>query len=201
MEQKMDESLYDYLERFKKLTTACPYHGYNQQNLVMYFYSGMTDGERRMVNAASGGNLQNKTPAEAFELFSELAEGSRQFSQRFNIHQAKAASTSREDLNLKNDVSELKDMMKRLMLNGGIQQVWACGLCAEITHPTDACPSLQDPPTVVNAMGDYQGQRSRYEPYAINNAPNFRYGNQNLAPFPPRQQYPPQRQGMSTYEI
>ena len=73
----MDESLYDYLECFKKLTMACPYHGYTQQNLMMYFYSGLTDEERRMVNAASGGNIQNKTTEEVFELFSEQAEGSR----------------------------------------------------------------------------------------------------------------------------
>jgi len=35
IEQKFDESLYDFLEWFKRLTKACPYHGYSQQNLVM----------------------------------------------------------------------------------------------------------------------------------------------------------------------
>jgi len=171
VEQKYDESLYDYLERFKKLIAACPYHGYSQQNLVMYLYSGLTEEERRMVNAASGGNIQNKTPSEAFDLFHELAEGSRQFSQRSSKH-VNAASTSREDSNLKREMDEIKRMVKKLMLNGGIQQVRACGLCAETTHPTDACPTLDDPPAAVNAMGDYQGHRPRYDPYAVNNPPN-----------------------------
>ena len=83
----------------------------------MYFYSGLTEEERRMVNAASGGNIKNKTLAEAFEFFSKLAEGSRQFSQRTNGRQVKAASSSREDMNVKNELAELKDMMKKMMLN------------------------------------------------------------------------------------
>ena len=142
-----------------------------------------------MVNAASGGNIQNKTPSEAFELFSELAEGSRQFRQRTNKH-VKAASTYREEMNLKNEVAELKDMMKKMMLNGTNQHVRACGICAEISHPTDVCPTLQDPIEDVNAIGGFggQGQRPRYDPYAINNHPNLRYGNSQQ---PQQQQFLP----------
>ena len=102
---------------------------------------------------------------------------------------------------MKREVDEIKDMVKKLMLNGGVQQVRACGLSVETTHPTNACPTLEDPPTAVNPMGDYQGHRPRYEPYPVNNPPNYRYGPQNQAPYPPRQNFPTNSQGMSTEDM
>ena len=34
IEHEGNESLYDYLERFKKLIKTCPYHGYQDHDLV-----------------------------------------------------------------------------------------------------------------------------------------------------------------------
>ena len=57
VEQKDDDSLYEYWEQFKKLCASCPYHGYSEQDLVLYFYGGLSDEDLRMVNASSGGGL------------------------------------------------------------------------------------------------------------------------------------------------
>ena len=35
VEQADDETLYDYYERFKRLCTSCPYHGFDDQDLVL----------------------------------------------------------------------------------------------------------------------------------------------------------------------
>ncbi|XP_057517977.1 uncharacterized protein LOC130798899 [Amaranthus tricolor] len=84
IEQWSDESFYEYWERFKRLCASCPYHGYSDDDLILYFYNGLLNDEVRMVNAASGGSFLRKTPTAARELLEELAEGSRQFSRREN---------------------------------------------------------------------------------------------------------------------
>lgn len=179
IEQHATENLYDYYERYKKLVASCPYHGYSNQDLVLYLHGGLLDDERRMVNAACGGNILNKTPAGAFEMFSELAEGARQFRKT----SSKTVSSAKADSSLQTDVNELKEMMRKFMLNGNQQQVKACGICQDFQHPTDACPILQVPNVELNAVGGFVPQRPRHDPYSNSynpgwrDHPNFRYGN------------------------
>ena len=52
VEQEEDETLYDYNERFKRLCSSCPFHGYTTQDLVLYFYGGLLENDRRMIDAA-----------------------------------------------------------------------------------------------------------------------------------------------------
>ena len=51
IEQATEESLYEYWERFKKLCTSCPYRGYADQDLILYFYGGLNNDDLRMVDA------------------------------------------------------------------------------------------------------------------------------------------------------
>ena len=37
IEQWSDESFYEYWERFKRLCASCPYHGYSDDDLILYF--------------------------------------------------------------------------------------------------------------------------------------------------------------------
>ncbi|MBN8124821.1 hypothetical protein J0J18_24320, partial [Vibrio vulnificus] len=53
VEQREHESLYEYRERFKRMCACCPYHGYTDQDLLMYFCGGMNMEDARMVHAAS----------------------------------------------------------------------------------------------------------------------------------------------------
>ena len=46
IEQFADESLYDYYERFKKLVKACPYHGYQKVDRVLYLHGGLREDDR-----------------------------------------------------------------------------------------------------------------------------------------------------------
>ena len=47
---------------------------------MLFLFNWLLDEERKTVNSACGGNILNKTPNAAWEVFSELSEGSRQFS-------------------------------------------------------------------------------------------------------------------------
>ncbi|XP_021729769.1 uncharacterized protein LOC110696724 [Chenopodium quinoa] len=137
-----------------------------------------------MVNAASGGGLVNKTPRDATRLIAELAENSRQFSQRTPTRQVNLANSNTTELESK--VADLTSMMREFMVNSrNPQQLNACGLCTSMGHPTDACPQLQEEQNEqANALGfQGQGPQRRYDPFSNTynpgwrDHPNLRYGN------------------------
>ncbi|KAL0405150.1 UNVERIFIED_CONTAM: hypothetical protein Slati_3828900 [Sesamum latifolium] len=71
-------------------------------------------------------------------------------------------------------------------LAGNTQQVKACGICTSLGHATDACPTLQEEPTIhANAIGGFSGPSQRgHDPFfntynpGWRDHPNLRYGNQ-----------------------
>ncbi|CAH9146939.1 unnamed protein product [Cuscuta epithymum] len=181
IEQKDDESLYEFWERFKKLCASCPYHGYSEQDLILYFYDGLVDDDRRMVNAACGGGIVNKTPSQAINLISELAENSRQFGRRSSTRRVAAAESTSS---LESQVAGLTSLVKDFLLKSKTQEVKVCGICTQQGHPTDSCPTLQENDTEqVNALGFQGHQQRRYDPFSnsynpgLRDHPNLRYGN------------------------
>ena len=168
IEQEVDETLYEYFERFTRLRSSCPFHGYSTQDLVLYFYNGLLDNERRIVDAACGGNILNSTPELALDKIQELAEGTRNFGRTSTKRGVHAVHSGQPEIST--EIAELKEMVKRLTLMGTPQQLKACGVCADPFHPTDLCPQVQDESAEVNAMGygQKQQQRQRNDPYAQN---------------------------------
>ncbi|KAL0454963.1 UNVERIFIED_CONTAM: hypothetical protein Slati_0835500 [Sesamum latifolium] len=59
------ESLFEYWDRFNELVKRCPHHQIPDHLLIQYFYEGLSGMERKLIDAASGGALFNKTPIEA----------------------------------------------------------------------------------------------------------------------------------------
>ncbi|CAH9067015.1 unnamed protein product [Cuscuta epithymum] len=205
IEQKDDESLYEYWERFKKLCASCPYHGYTEQDLILYFYDGLVDQDRRMVNAACGGGIVNKTPSQARDLISELAENSRHYNGRSSTRRIMAVESNNaleSQVNgLASQVTGLTSLVKDFLLKSKTQEVKVCGICTQQGHPTDSCPTLQEDTTEhVNALGFQSHQQRRYDPFSnsynpgLRDHPNLRYGN-------PQQANPPSQSSMSTEDM
>ncbi|KAL0298182.1 UNVERIFIED_CONTAM: hypothetical protein Sangu_3155900 [Sesamum angustifolium] len=88
------------------------------------------------------------------------------------------------------------------ILVGGTQQVKACGICKSSGHFTDACPTLQEEPTMhANAVGGFSGPSQRgHDPFSNTynpewrDHPNLRYGNQLQNSQRPLYQQPPPSQ-------
>ncbi|XP_024036883.1 uncharacterized protein LOC112096899 [Citrus clementina] len=167
------ETLYEYWERFKQLCASCPQHQISDQLLIQYFYEGLSLMDRSMIDAASGGVLVNKTPTQARELISNMAANAQQFG-------------SRQDATLRN-----------------VNEVKTCGICYNMGHSTDMCPTLQEEPVEqANAVGGFLSMpQRRYDPYAQTynpgwkDHPNFSYGVRTSGfpqQYPPRQPTPPQ---------
>ncbi|XP_024043112.1 uncharacterized protein LOC112099846 [Citrus clementina] len=179
------ETLYEYWEQFKQLCANCPQHQISDQLLIQYFYEGLSLMDRSMIDAASGGVLVNKTPTQARKLISNMAANAQQFG-------------SRQDL-----------------ISRKVNEVKTCGICYNMGHSTDMCPTLQEEPVEqANAVGGFPSMpQRRYDPYAQTynpgwkDHPNFSYGvRQSEFPqqYPPRQPAPPQstsKSGISLEEI
>ncbi|XP_057809001.1 uncharacterized protein LOC131023476 [Salvia miltiorrhiza] len=80
IKQRQQECLSDYWERFQQLCHRCPNHGFSDyQLLINYFYRGMSSFDRRIVDAACGGSLTNKTMDEAKQLIFDMVSNSQQY--------------------------------------------------------------------------------------------------------------------------
>nr|GEW41762.1 reverse transcriptase domain-containing protein [Tanacetum cinerariifolium] len=66
--QRFDETFSEAWDRFKELLRACPHHGFSKLTQIDTFYNGLTEQDQDSLNAASGGNLLNKTTREALQI-------------------------------------------------------------------------------------------------------------------------------------
>ena len=211
IKQRDSESLHEYWERFKRLCASCPQHGISEQLLIQYFYEGLIPMERRMMDAASGGAIVNKTPQAARELISTMAANSQQFGFGQEPPSRRVNEVNISSLDQK--ISNLTSLVQQMAM-GNIQQAKACGICASHNHSTDMCPTLlEDEQEHANSIGGLPGLPQRkHDPYSKTynpgwrDHPNFSYGvkQQNFQSYQhqaPQQQPPSQKQGTSLEDI
>ncbi|XP_026410986.1 uncharacterized protein LOC113306243 [Papaver somniferum] len=82
IEKITGETLYDYWERYKKLLESFLHHQISEQIIVQYFYDGLLQSKRNLIDAASGGALTNKTIDEATKLIENMTANTQQFNSR-----------------------------------------------------------------------------------------------------------------------
>nr|GEW54150.1 reverse transcriptase domain-containing protein [Tanacetum cinerariifolium] len=66
--QRFEETFSEAWDRFKELLRACPHHGFSELTQIDTFYNGLTEQDQDSLNAASGGNLLNKTTREDLQI-------------------------------------------------------------------------------------------------------------------------------------
>ncbi|XP_042405185.1 uncharacterized protein LOC121995530 [Zingiber officinale] len=195
IQQVVGETLYDYWERFKKLCSSCPQHQISEQLLVQYFYEGLLPMDRSMIDAAAGGALVNKTPEQARELISNMAENSQQFGSRALTTRGvgEVQMVSNEQKEIKNSLMELTTLVKQLALNNATQpsvvpnmqfpckQSIVCSICSSPDHLSELCPNLiQDESLASFSRAQFQ---QKHDPYSSTynpgwrDHPNLKYGN------------------------
>ncbi|XP_027155336.1 uncharacterized protein LOC113755559 [Coffea eugenioides] len=191
------ETLHEYWERFKQLCASCPHHQIPDQLFIQYFYEGLSQTDRRIIDAASGGSLVNKTPTEARNLISSMAANAQQFGDRQDNTTRRVNEVSNSSIEQRLDC--LTSLVEKLAI-GQMQQLKTCGICYGSSHPTDMCPTLQDDSTEqANAVGFPGPPQRRYDPYANTYNPGWRdHPNFNYAVRPPgfphQSQYQPRPQ-------
>ena len=123
-----------------------PYPQISEQLLLQYFYEGLSNMERSMIDAASGGVLGDMTPAEARNLIEKMVSNSQQFSARNDVivirgvHEVATNSSSlAETKKLEGKLDALVNLVTQLALNQkSLPVARLCGLCSSADHDTDS---------------------------------------------------------------
>ncbi|KAL0395775.1 UNVERIFIED_CONTAM: hypothetical protein Scaly_0025900 [Sesamum calycinum] len=147
-------------------------------------FAGLSSMDRKLIDAASGGALFNKTPTEARNLISIMASNTQQFGTRYDDPPRKTNEVSIAAFD--DRLNELTSLVKKLAVER-TQHVKACGICTSPQHVTDMCPTLQEGPTEhADAIGGFSGQQQRrYDPFSNTynpgwkDHPNLSYGAQS----------------------
>ena len=93
-----------------------------------------------MIDAASGGVLVNKTPTQARELISNMAANAQQFGSRQDLTSRKVNEVNISFVEQRLD--KLTSLVEKFVVDN-VQQVKTCGICYNMGHSTDMCPTLQ----------------------------------------------------------
>nr|GEY35956.1 reverse transcriptase domain-containing protein [Tanacetum cinerariifolium] len=112
-QQRFDESFYEALDRFNDLLRACPHHGFSELHQLDTFYNALNVNDHDSLNSAAGGNFLDKMPRECLKIIESKS--------KVRQSRAKAAvakvSTSSSTPAISSEVSELKDMVRALLLD------------------------------------------------------------------------------------
>nr|GEZ12608.1 reverse transcriptase domain-containing protein [Tanacetum cinerariifolium] len=103
--QRFEETFSEAWAHFKELIRACLHHGFSELTQIDTFYNGLTKQDQDSLNAASGGNLLNKTTREALQIIGNKSK----------VHYSGSKSNvSRVNTNSRDVVSKTDDRIDKL---------------------------------------------------------------------------------------
>ncbi|GJS98813.1 reverse transcriptase domain-containing protein [Tanacetum coccineum] len=110
-QQRFDESFYEAWDRFNDLLRACPHHGFSELHQLDTFYNALNTNDQDSLNSAAGGNFLDKMPRECLKIIESKSKV------RNSRSKPVVAKVSTSTSGISPDVSELKDMVKALLLD------------------------------------------------------------------------------------
>nr|GEW86643.1 reverse transcriptase domain-containing protein [Tanacetum cinerariifolium] len=112
-QQRFDESFYEAWDRFNDLVRACPHHEFSELHQLDTFYNGLNVNDQDSLNSAAGGNFLEKMPRECLKI---IESKSKVRQSRAKAVVAKVSTISSTPA-ISSEVSELKDMVRALLLD------------------------------------------------------------------------------------
>nr|GEX38195.1 DNA-directed DNA polymerase [Tanacetum cinerariifolium] len=100
-------------DRFNDLLRACPHHGFSKLHQLDTFYNALNVNDQDSLNSAAGGNFLDKMPRECLK---SIESNSKVRQSRAKAVIAKV-STSSSTPAISSEVSELKDLVRALLLD------------------------------------------------------------------------------------
>ncbi|GKE98236.1 reverse transcriptase domain-containing protein, partial [Tanacetum coccineum] len=129
--QIAQESFSEAWERFKELLRKCPHHGFSLMHQLDTFYNSLSYNDQDSLNSAVGGNFLYKSPTEGLQIIENKAKvrcsrnsmmrvstnapPSYSSSSNFEFQQMAAALEDKMTLTFRNEMNEMKNMMKALV--------------------------------------------------------------------------------------
>ncbi|XP_017250788.1 uncharacterized protein LOC108221421 [Daucus carota subsp. sativus] len=179
--QNATKTYAEYCTRFQKLQKRCPQHGFSKGSLLHFFYQGLHEGEKNLLNSAAGGAYVYLSHDAAEKLIAKGAANELQYGSRASSGTTQGAQSDQRLSNIEQSIEKLN----ALLLSGKAPKAQVCGICSTQGHFTDACPTLVEPNLeYVNAIGfGNQGANQFSNTYNSRwkDHPNLRYGDTNNA--------------------
>ncbi|XP_063938132.1 uncharacterized protein LOC135147976 [Daucus carota subsp. sativus] len=177
--QNATETYAEYYARFQKLQKRCPQHGFSKGSLLHFFYQGLHEGEKKLLNSAAGGAYVDLSHDAAEKLIAKGAANELQYGSRASSGTTQGAQSDQRLSNIEQSIEKLN----ALLLSAKTPTAQVCGICSTPGHFTDGCPTLVEPTFEdVNAVG-FGNQGANQFSNTFNprwkDHPNLRYGNTN----------------------
>ena len=138
------EQFHESWERLKDLLRKCPHHQVPRWQLVQYFYDGLTEKHRQMVDSSCGGTFMLKSEDEAWSLFETLSENMMHHALSSRLDRTTSVSSGPRkigifevgsELELRTKVDQLTRKLDQLLANSSRSPVErVCELCASPAH-------------------------------------------------------------------
>jgi hypothetical protein len=151
--QDEDEKFLECWARFKDLLMKCPPHGYEKWCLVQFFYQGLSQPNRSMIELMNGGAFLNLTGDLAYKALEKIADNSQHWD--FTSCQDKSTRNPKKGgiIELKGDteLSQRMDAIVRrldtlsvgkLVNAANTFPVESCFVCASPMHQAQNYPSM-----------------------------------------------------------
>ncbi|GJU54070.1 reverse transcriptase domain-containing protein [Tanacetum coccineum] len=140
-QQRFDETFYEAWDRFNDLLRACLHHGFSELHQLDTFYNALNSNDQDSLNSAAGGNFLDKMPRDCLRI---IKSKSKVRNSRNKPVVAKVSSST-STLEISSEVSELKDMVKALLLDKKNQSPVkaveeSCVTCGG-AHSYQTCPA------------------------------------------------------------
>ena len=176
--EKEGESFGACWEWYKGLLNAVPHHGFEESQIVAYFYEGISQQSRQFIDTMCNGEFLDKSPSDALNYFDFLAENhqswdysdpnERSYSHPTHSHQGgKHVHAVQDDLSLK--VDQLTKQLEKFSCEkiapvaSVAREEEICCLSQCPGHPTNQCSKL----AVLHDLTSEQG------PNDVNSINNF----------------------------
>jgi hypothetical protein len=183
--QDEDEKFSECWARFKDLLMKCPPHGYEKWRLVQFFYQGLSQPNRSMIELMNGGAFLNLTGDAAYKALEKIADNSQHWD--FTSCRDKSARTPKKvgilETKGENELAQRMDAIVQrldaLSVGKSINAantfpVECCSICASPMHQAQSCPSMTVYTEMeqVNAFNNFQKPSSG--PYSETYNPGWR---------------------------
>nr|GEU54339.1 hypothetical protein [Tanacetum cinerariifolium] len=204
--QRFKETFSEAWEHFKDLLRACPHHGFSELTQIDTFYNGLTEQDQDSLNAASGGNLLNKTTREALKIIENKSKvrypRSKSNVSRVNTNSRDNVSKTDDRIDkLDDQISNLVEIVNKQVIAPVKAVKKTCVTCGGAHAYYECIATDSNPSSVCAATGSYNkvsppNQASNQIPppdfAPVQNNPNrFNQGFQNQPFLVPNNQIPP----------
>jgi hypothetical protein len=131
----------------------CPPHGYEKWRLVQFFYQGLSQPNRSMIELMNGGAFLNLTGDLAYKALEKIADNSQHWiSQVVEINQPEplkkgASWESKGETELAQRMDAIVKRLDAMSVGKSINAantfpVESCSVCASPMHQAQNCPSM-----------------------------------------------------------